>query len=149
MTFITSWRVTRANNAFQRTRSKQRASERGRSATRRGCMANGASRTVTPMRLCAAQLLPETGNVGRNVLKHVALIDVAVSRHADLIFFPELSLTGYEPKLVRDLACDDFVSAGRTAIWNRSGELVASMDGEGEGLVMFDTSIQEGSVVLI
>lgn len=45
--------------------------------------------------------------------------------------------------------CDDFVSAGRTAIWNRSGELVASMDGEGEGLVMFDTSIQEGSVVLI
>lgn len=254
------------------------------------CMANGASGKAAPVRLCAAQLLPETGNVGRNVLKHLALIDVAVSRQAGLIFFPELSLTGYEPKLAGDLAtdahdrrldvfqvradagnivigvglptrspegiritmvlfrprgerlvyakqqlhsdelpffvkgdeqlilpigghafapaicyeslqpnhagaaarngadiylasvakpernvtkayehypqmarqhsmtvlmanavgpCDDFVSAGHTAIWNSSGELVASMDDEGEGLIMFDTSIQAGSVVLI
>jgi predicted amidohydrolase len=56
------------------------------------------------MRLCAAQLATEAGNVERNVLKHVALIEAALSQRADLIFFPELSLTGYEPKLARELA---------------------------------------------
>jgi predicted amidohydrolase len=242
------------------------------------------------VKLCAAQLSPDTGNIERNVLKHAALIDLAVSHRASLIFFPELSLIGYEPKLVKDLAtdahdrrldefqaladarnifigvglptrspegiritmilfqphgerlayakqqlhpdelpffvkgdeqlilpvgghrfapaicyeslqpnhadvaarngadiylasvakpqrnvakayehypqmarqhsmtvlmansvgqCDVFVSAGQSVIWNSSGDLVASMDDEAEGLVMFDTSTQEGSVISI
>ena len=58
------------------------------------------------MRLCAAQLSPAAGDVDGNVRKHLALIDVAVSHKADLIYFPELSLTGYEPKLAEALATD-------------------------------------------
>jgi predicted amidohydrolase len=58
------------------------------------------------VKLCAAQLLPVAGEIERNVRKHVALINVAVSHRADLIYFPELSLTGYEPKLVQALATD-------------------------------------------
>lgn len=58
------------------------------------------------MKLCAAQLSLEAGDVDRNVRKHLALVDVAVSYEADLIFFPELSLTGYEPKLAERLATD-------------------------------------------
>lgn len=242
------------------------------------------------MKLCAAQLAPEAGNVERNVLKHRALIDVAISRAANLILFPELSLTGYELTLAKDLAtdahdqrldvfqtladagnliigaglparspegiritmvlflphrerlayakqqlhadelpffvngdeplilaegghtfapaicfeslqpnhaeaaarkgadiylasvakpqrnvarayahypqvarqhfmtvlmsnsvgrCDDFVSAGQSAIWNNSGTLVAGMDDETEGFVMYDTSVDAGCVVLL
>jgi len=58
------------------------------------------------VRLCAAQLSLEAGKIERNIRKHVAVIDVAVSHQADLIYFPELSLTGYEPKLAKDLATD-------------------------------------------
>jgi predicted amidohydrolase len=242
------------------------------------------------VKLCAAQSSADTGNLERNVRKHEVLIDVAVSRQANLIFFPELSLTGYEPRLARTLAtaaddvrldvfqqfadtrdtiigvglptrsvggvlitmvlfrpraerlsyskqqlhadeatffvqgdvqlifsagghtfapaicyeslqpnhaagaaragaevylasvakpqrtvakaydhyarmakrhsmavlmansvgpCDDFVSAGQSAAWDRSGELVASMNTESEGLVLFDTTTQQGSVVVV
>lgn len=242
------------------------------------------------MKLCAAQLSVDIGNVEGNVLKHRALIDVAVSREADVIFFPELSLTGYAPRLAHRLAtlaahahldafqrladvrniiigvglptlahggvlitmvlfrphairlsyskqqlhadelpffvqgdtqlivsvgqhalapaicyeslqpnhaagaardgadvylasvakpqrnvtkaydhyariakqhsmavlmansigrCDDFVSAGHSGAWNISGDLVANMDAESEGLVVFDTATQEGGVVVV
>jgi predicted amidohydrolase len=242
------------------------------------------------MKLCAAQSSADIGNIESNVLKHKALIDVAVSRRADVIFFPELSLTGYVPRLAHRLAtevadvrlgvfqeladmrniiigvglpthahggvlitmvffrphairlsyskqqlhadelpffvqgdtqlivsvgqhalapaicyeslqpnhaagaardgadvylasvakpqrnvtkaydhyarmakqhsmavlmansigpCDDFVGAGQSGAWNRSGELVANMDAESEGLVVFDTTTQEGSVIVV
>lgn len=58
------------------------------------------------MRICAAQLVLEAGNIERNLRKHVALVHVAISYRSDLIYFPELSLTGYEPKLAKDLAFD-------------------------------------------
>lgn len=56
------------------------------------------------MKLCAAQFQPSKGNIDPNVEKHLALIDLAVTCGAGLIVFPELSLTGYEPELVGDLA---------------------------------------------
>jgi predicted amidohydrolase len=56
------------------------------------------------MRVCAAQLKPSAGDIGGNVAKHLALIEVATSHAADLVFFPELSLTGYQPRLARALA---------------------------------------------
>lgn len=34
--------------------------------------------------------------------------------------------------------CDDFISAGKTSIWNRQGELIGQMDGESEGLLIAD-----------
>ncbi|EAV1697402.1 hypothetical protein H8Q20_004914 [Salmonella enterica] len=35
------------------------------------------------------------------------LIESAVSAGVNLIFFPELSLTGYEPEMAKDLALAD------------------------------------------
>ncbi len=58
------------------------------------------------MKLCAAQLASEIGSIDKNVHKHLALIDAAIARSADLIVFPELSLTGYEPKLADAMASD-------------------------------------------
>lgn len=56
------------------------------------------------MRVCAAQLKPAAGDIDSNVAKHLALIEVATSHAAEVVFFPELSLTGYEPRLAITLA---------------------------------------------
>lgn len=58
------------------------------------------------MKICAAQLAPEAGKVDQNTITHLALIDQAVALGANLIFFPELSLTSYEPTLAGELAFD-------------------------------------------
>ncbi|NMF82959.1 carbon-nitrogen hydrolase family protein [Nodosilinea sp. P-1105] len=56
------------------------------------------------MKVCAAQLRPAAGNFATNVAKHLQLIELAVAQQADLVFFPELSLTGFEPRLASSLA---------------------------------------------
>jgi len=56
------------------------------------------------MRICAAQLRPVRGDLAVNAARHLELIEMAVAHRADLVFFPELSLTGYEPGLAATLA---------------------------------------------
>lgn len=56
------------------------------------------------MRICVIQIKPDKGNINRNIKYHKNWIESAVSEKADLIFFPELSLTGYEPELAKELA---------------------------------------------
>jgi predicted amidohydrolase len=58
------------------------------------------------MRLCAAQSRPLKGDIHGNIAAHKLMIDLAVSNGADAVFFPELSLTGYEPTLAHDLAIE-------------------------------------------
>lgn len=56
------------------------------------------------MKVCVAQTRPAKGDIASNIDKHRKLIDLAVSNGADIIVFPELSLTGYEPALAEVLA---------------------------------------------
>lgn len=56
------------------------------------------------MRLCAAQLRPFAGDIAGNAARHLEIIELAVARRANLVFFSELSLTGYEPRLAQSLA---------------------------------------------
>jgi predicted amidohydrolase len=56
------------------------------------------------MRICVAQLRPTPGDIEANVRKHDALLALAISKNAHMVCFPELSLTGYEPKLAKQLA---------------------------------------------
>lgn len=65
------------------------------------------------MRICVAQTGPVKGDIRRNVDNHKRLIATAVPHHPDLIIFPELSLTGYEPTLAKELAME--VDDGRLA----------------------------------
>ncbi|MCZ8523812.1 MULTISPECIES: carbon-nitrogen hydrolase family protein [Paenibacillus] len=58
------------------------------------------------MRIAVAQIKPQKGNILNNIEKHKALISLAISGQANAIFFPELSVTGYEPELAKDLATD-------------------------------------------
>lgn len=58
------------------------------------------------MKICVAQTKPVKGNIPANLENHQKCIDVAISFQADMIFFPELSITGYEPELAEELAMD-------------------------------------------
>ncbi|GAB2803952.1 carbon-nitrogen hydrolase family protein [Halomonas shantousis] len=58
------------------------------------------------MKICAAQCRSVPGDIEENLLKHQELVSLAVSYNADFIFFPELSVTGYEPSLAKELAMD-------------------------------------------
>jgi predicted amidohydrolase len=69
------------------------------------------------LRICAAQFEPDAGDVAANVRAHVALVELADSQGAGLILFPEMSLTGYEPRRAAELSmrADD----SRLAVFDR------------------------------
>ena len=56
------------------------------------------------MKICMAQIGSAAGNVLESIRHHERFIERAASLGADAIFFPELSLTGYEPRLAKELA---------------------------------------------
>jgi len=56
------------------------------------------------MKIAVAQTRPFIGEISANIETHKKLINSAIFHKADIIFFPELSLTGYEPKLAKTLA---------------------------------------------
>lgn len=58
------------------------------------------------MKICVAQTRPVKADILTNIVNHKKLIDLAVAHGADSIIFPELSLTGYEPGLAKELATD-------------------------------------------
>ena len=55
------------------------------------------------MRIAVAQITPTKGNVSLNKKKHLHFIHVASQYKAKALFFPELSITGYEPTLAKKL----------------------------------------------
>ncbi|MET0946301.1 MAG: carbon-nitrogen hydrolase family protein [Flavobacterium sp.] len=56
------------------------------------------------MILAAAQTKPTRGNIEANLLDHYRLIELAVQNGAQLIAFPEMSITGYEREYAQKLA---------------------------------------------
>lgn len=56
------------------------------------------------MLIAAAQTKPVKGDIEKNIANHILLIKQAVAGKADAVFFAELSITGYEPELARELA---------------------------------------------
>jgi predicted amidohydrolase len=56
------------------------------------------------MKISLAQTKPIRGDISANIVTHKRLIHLAISYKAGAIFSPELSVTGYEPKLAIDLA---------------------------------------------
>jgi predicted amidohydrolase len=56
------------------------------------------------MKIAIAQTRSIKGNISANIEAHIKIINLAISYNADAIFFPELSITGYEPQLAKKLA---------------------------------------------
>jgi predicted amidohydrolase len=68
------------------------------------------------MKVAIAQINPTLGDVDRNAALHREWIDRARQRGADLVVFPELSLTGY---LLQDLAQDLALDLGHSPVGRR------------------------------
>lgn len=61
--------------------------------------------------IALAQINPALGDVDKNIKKHVDYINRALKKKADLVIFPELSLTGYSLKdLNAEVAVNPFMS---------------------------------------
>jgi predicted amidohydrolase len=58
------------------------------------------------MKVCVAQTSSIKGDIQENINRHIGLIKVANRHQVDVIIFPELSLTGYEPALASELAIE-------------------------------------------
>ena len=58
------------------------------------------------MKLAAAQISSLAGALEQNLRKHLAVVQQAAGQGAELVAFPELSLTGYAPALARQMAMD-------------------------------------------
>ena len=56
------------------------------------------------MKIALAQIKPIKGAVQKNIEIHLDFIQRAIAKDADLIVFPELSITSYEPTLAKELA---------------------------------------------
>ncbi|MEL7144722.1 MAG: carbon-nitrogen hydrolase family protein [Bacteroidota bacterium] len=56
------------------------------------------------MKIALAQCTCKPGDVAANTVNHLELIDKARRHQAEAVFFPELSLTAYEPELADQLA---------------------------------------------
>lgn len=59
------------------------------------------------MKIALAQTRPVRGDIQSNISKHISLINRAAEQKADIIIFPELSLTSYEPSRAKQLATDE------------------------------------------
>lgn len=59
------------------------------------------------MKAATIQQSSYKGDIERNIEKHLVWIQKAIDHKVDLVAFPELSLTGYEPELASELATND------------------------------------------
>ncbi|WP_209400139.1 carbon-nitrogen hydrolase family protein [Pseudozobellia sp. WGM2] len=55
------------------------------------------------MKIVLAQIRQIRGNIEKNIDLHKRFISLAIENEADAVFFPELSITGYEPTLANEL----------------------------------------------
>uniref|UniRef100_UPI00404A5E10 carbon-nitrogen hydrolase family protein n=1 Tax=Flavobacterium sp. TaxID=239 RepID=UPI00404A5E10 len=58
------------------------------------------------MKICIAQTHSLKGEIQENIKNHLQIIENAVASNADLIIFPELSITNYEPTIAKAFATD-------------------------------------------
>jgi predicted amidohydrolase len=58
------------------------------------------------MKICIAQTESLKGKVQQNIQNHLRIVERAIKSNSDLIIFPELSITNYEPYLAKELTTD-------------------------------------------
>lgn len=75
------------------------------------------------MRIAIAQIEAIKGNIEKNLENHLKWIKKAIQNKADMIIFPELSVTGYEPDLAESLATnqDDTRLDGIQSLSDKNG----------------------------
>ncbi|NIK00640.1 carbon-nitrogen hydrolase family protein [Xanthomonas cannabis] len=105
------------------------------------------------MKLIAAQIRSAPGEVERNIGRHLDVIRFAASKGADVLLFPELSLTGYEPGLAEALAVDPAdkrfdafqVSSDRYGMLIAVGAPTRGANGTEIGMVCFQPGLKRST----
>lgn len=98
-----------------------------------------------------AQINPVLGDLDRNLKKHLEYADKAIKKKADMVVFPELSLTGYSVKdLNMELALDPYNSAMLRPLREKSKKITIVCGGieEDPNYGIFNSAfyIEEGKV---
>lgn len=95
-------------------------------------------------RIALAQMDPVLGDLGANIARHLALADRAAAGGAQLVVFPELSLTGYSIKDMNwDLAVNPRREPGPLAPLVEKSKSIAIIAGgveEGESFGMYNAA---------
>jgi predicted amidohydrolase len=80
------------------------------------------------VKIALVQTRPVKGDIASNIAEHKRMISLALENEAGLIVFPELSVTGYEPELAKELAIDlnDPVLEDFQTISNNSNCVIAA-----------------------
>ncbi|MEO9571929.1 MAG: GNAT family N-acetyltransferase [Polaribacter sp.] len=58
------------------------------------------------MKICIAQTKSEKRKVQKNIQNHLQIIELGIKSNADLVIFPELSITNYEPNFAKEFATE-------------------------------------------
>lgn len=75
-------------------------------------------------KISCAQIAPVLGDIERNIKLHLKYIDKAIAKKADMVVFPELSLTGYSVKdLNLELAINPYKSKLLSPLAERSKKI--------------------------
>jgi predicted amidohydrolase len=102
-------------------------------------------------KIALAQINPALGNLEKNIKKHITFIDRAIKKKADLIVFPELSLSGYSVKDINfELAVNPYTSGLLKPLKEKSKKISIICGGieEGENYGVFNSAfyIEGGEV---
>jgi predicted amidohydrolase len=106
---------------------------------------------TSKFKIAVAQINPALGDYDKNIKKHLEFINKAVKKKADLVVFPELSLTGYSLKdLNFDLAINPYVNEILKPLREKSKKITIVCGGveEDENFGVFNASfyIEDGNV---
>ncbi len=95
------------------------------------------------MKVAVAQIECVLGDIARNVEKHIEYCEEAISKNAELIVFPELSLTGYSLKDINtDVALVPAKSSALKKLMQISKKLdiICGLAEEGERFEIFNSA---------
>lgn len=77
------------------------------------------------MKIAIAQISSVLGNLYKNLKRHLELIQQAIDQKADLIIFPELSLTGYS---LKDLVAEVAINPAQSVVFPELLEVSKKID---------------------
>lgn len=104
--------------------------------------------------ICYESLQPGHAKNASRLGAEVYIASVAKSQNGidkALKHYPVIAKTFYMPVLMSNAIgfCDNFLSAGKSAVWTKHGKPAEQLDDREEGILIFDTDTEEISVISI
>jgi predicted amidohydrolase len=104
--------------------------------------------------ICFESLQAEHAEHASQLGAEIYLASVAKSQsgiNKALIQYPEIAKKYSMSVLMSNCIgfCDNFQSAGQSAVWNQEGKLVSQLDDHSEGIILFDTETKEAITSLM